>query len=353
MSLLASACGDDGDTPADPAPTGADTTAPTDTAGDGPFSPTVAVTPSAVSPIAATVTIESAVPVTAQITATAADHEVATPVTAATATEHVLPLVGMRQDRTYEVAVTLTAADGEPDRDRRGSPPARSTTTSPSSTSWSTTRSAAHRASPSSRPTRVRAAVPGDFGGNAVVGLDDDNEIVWYYNTDYFNGAVQPTPDGSVAAQNDPFGMDVHAITGETLRRYFPDPEGTAETTVENGVESIPYHADWVELESIHHDLQWLDDGTVIAISRTLHDIPVEQQQQLCPGDEFEWGVLSDVIVQMAADGEVLRTWDLWDVLASTPCPGGSCATPPDSVSARRLATGPTPTRCGSTPNAT
>ena len=328
LSLVAAACSDDGGDAAAPEPAEQDaTTEPSDPpeTEEPPATPeaTATVAESSVSPIAATVTIETTLPVTAQITATADDHEVATPVTAASAVTHVLPLVGMRQDRTYEIVVQLTDADGAqldpitetfttgtiddniPDFQITNADPARR---SPGITIVET--------------NTVPAAIGTDFGGNAVVGLDEEDEIVWYYNTDRFNGSVQRTPSGDVAAQNDPFGMSVHAITGETLRRYFADPEGQSEPRTENGVELVPFRADWVSLGAIHHDLQWQPDDTVIALSRTVHEIPVERQQELCPGDEFEWGVISDVIVHMSADGTVLRTWDLWDIVSFDDLPG-------------------------------
>ncbi|MEQ8840711.1 MAG: aryl-sulfate sulfotransferase [Acidimicrobiales bacterium] len=327
-ALAAASCADDSsDTPAaDPAPDDASTTTTEPgedvVASDDPIQVATVVTPSEVSPIAARVTVESNVAVTVQITATADDHEVTTPVTAQSATEHDLPLVGMRQARDYEVAMTVVDAAGNV-----------LTTTEPFTTGtiddnvpdFEIVEHDPDRRSPGItivETNTVRAALPGDFGGNAVVGLDEDDEIVWYYNTDRFNGAVQQTPAGEVAAQNDPFGMTVHAITGEALRRYYPDPEGDDEITVEDGVALTPYHADWVDLGTVHHDLQWQPDGTAFAISRTIHEIPVARQQELCPGDELEWGVISDVIMHIEPDGTVLRTWDLWDISSFDDLPG-------------------------------
>lgn len=331
-ALVATGCADDTD-PDDAAPTESDapdTTTSTSTTdpgedarpSDDPIEVATTVDAAPVSPIAAWVTVESNVDVTVQITATSDEHEVATPVTADLSTAHRLPLVGMRQDQDYSVAMTMVDAEGNtltttesfttgtiddniPDFDITVTDPARR---SPGVTIVET--------------NTVRAAMPGDFGGNAIVGLDEDDEIVWYYNSDRFNGAVHQTPAGEIGAQNDPFGMTVHAVTGEELRRYYPDPGGGDETSVVDGVELIPYHAEWVELQTVHHDVQWQPDGTAFAISRTVHEIPVARQQELCPGDEFEWGVVSDVIMHIEQDGTVLRTWDLWDISSFENLPG-------------------------------
>ncbi|MFT5202972.1 MAG: hypothetical protein ACI9C1_002369 [Candidatus Aldehydirespiratoraceae bacterium] len=287
----------------------------------------IEVVASVVSPIAARVEVTSEIAVTVQISAKSDEHEVATPITAATATVHNLPLVGMRQNTTYVVAVNLAAADGQtatletvfttgeiddviPNFQMTNVDPARR---SPGITIIETNTVAAAVGNGSGE---------NDFGGNAIVGLDEDDEIVWYWNTDRFQGSVQRTPSGEVAVQNDPFGMTIHAITGEPLRRYYVDPDGSDETTVVDGTKLIPYYADWVELGSIHHDIQVRPDDTIFALSRTVHEIPVARQQQLCPGDEFEWGVTSDVIIHITSDGEVLRTWDLWDISSFDSLPG-------------------------------
>lgn len=322
-ALIATGCSDDTD-PDEAVPDDTDTQN-TDTQNTDEAEPIAraGIEPSSVSPIAATVTVTSDVDVTVRLVATAEDHEVVSPPTAASTTEHVLPLVGMRQGRDYRVTISLTGADGT----ELGPIVETFTTGTIDDTipEFDITVADPDRRSPGItivETNSVRAAVPGDFGGNAIVGLDEDDEIVWYYNSDRFNGAVHQTAAGEIGAQNDPFGMTVHAVTGEELRRYYPDPDGEDETTVVDGVELIPYHADWVELQSVHHDVQWQPDGTAFAISRTVHEIPVAQQQELCPGDEFEWGVISDVIMHVERDGTVLRTWDLWDIASFENLPG-------------------------------
>jgi hypothetical protein len=327
LILIAASCSDDVQDSREELPAAEDAL-PNDEERVGDINGTIIeVVASVVSPIAARVEVTAEVAVTVQISARSDEHEVATPITAATATVHNLPLVGMRQNTTYVVAVNLAAADGQ---------------TATLETVFTTgeiddaipdfqiTNVDPERRSPGITiiETNTVAAAVGngsgenDFGGNAIVGLDEDDEIVWYWNTDRFQGSVQRTPTGDVAVQNDPFGMTIHAITGEPLRRYYVDPDGSDETTVVDGTELIPYRADWVELGSIHHDIQVRPDDTIFALSRTVHEIPVERQQQLCPGDEFEWGVTSDVIVHMTSDGEVLRTWDLWDISSFDNLPG-------------------------------
>ncbi len=57
--------------------------------------------------------VDSTVPVHVKLTATARDHVVETPRTAASASSHEIPLVGMRAESTYTIDATLYDESGE------------------------------------------------------------------------------------------------------------------------------------------------------------------------------------------------------------------------------------------------
>lgn len=340
-ALLTTACSDDGDD-AEPAPEatdadGTDDGGPdadsTDDGGPGDgdpaeIDPTVDLVLSEFSPLAATATIESDVAVTVQMTATAGDHVVATPVTAALASTHELPLVGLRADREYEVVVTLTGQDGTTITDTA------SITTGPLPDGLPDLEIERdpERSSPGVTILELNPATaalaafsdePADRTGNDIVGVDEDGEYVWYYNSGIFSGAAARHPDGHVTFQHDPFAFSVDHITGRRIAEYYPDPTGEAEpATNADGSQTIPYSADWVELGPIHHDLITLPDGTMMGLSTTEHPVPAERRAELCPGDEVEWNLFSDVIVHVEPDGTVLRTWDLYDIVSFDDLPG-------------------------------
>ena len=71
------------------------------------------LTPSPVSPLAATLELETGQSVELRITATSGDHTVITPWTAEPARDHLLPLVGLRSERTYDVEIEARLSDGE------------------------------------------------------------------------------------------------------------------------------------------------------------------------------------------------------------------------------------------------
>ncbi|MDW3217870.1 MAG: aryl-sulfate sulfotransferase [Acidimicrobiales bacterium] len=325
-ALVAASCADDDSSTEPPSSTSTTTSTTTAASGDDATPPDDAITVTVgvesvdTSPLAARVTIESTVPVTVQITATADDHEVATPVTAASATTHDLPLVGMRADRDYVLALTLTDVAGN------------ETTVTASATTGPLPDmlpvldivSDPERSSPGITILELNTVSSIFDGlGAPIVGVDEDGEYVWYYNSGTFSGAAQRTPAGGVAFQHDPFAFSVNDITSRRIAEYYPDPTGADEPSSDDaGVEYFPYYADWVDLGAVHHDLVPMADGTLLGLSTTEHPVPAERRAELCPGDDEEWNIFSDVIMHVEPDGTVLRTWDLYDILSFDDHPG-------------------------------
>lgn len=342
-ALIAASCADDADD--DPAAGPATTTTTSATtadpggedveASDDPIQVATVVEAVDSSPLAARVTVESNVAVTVQMTATSDDHEVATPETAASSTVHDLPLVGMRAGTDYSVAMTLRDDAGNelvategfttgplpaglPDLDIVRDPERSSPGITILELNPTTAALAAFSAD----------AEAADRSGNDIVGVDEDGEYVWYHNAGAFSGAAKRHPDGGVTFQHDPFAFSVDDITGRRIAEYYPDPTGEAEaTTTASGAVAIPYSADWVELGPVHHDLVTLADGTMIGLSTTEHPVPAARREELCPGDDHEWNLYSDVIMHVDPDGTVLRTWDLYDILSFDDLPGAFLCT--------------------------
>jgi len=324
--LFAAGCSDDA---ADSSPEQSTTTAAAASSGADdeeiqkgppPPSPSITITLSELSPIAARVVVDTVEPVTVQITAESANHTVSTPVTAALSDTHDLPLVGLRQNSDYTVAITTTDADGGIGQSRVQL----MTGALPDGLPELDIAIYPDQASPGITILELNPVAANFSGeGNPIVGVDQWGEYVWYHNAGSFTGAAQRTPSGDVAFQHDPFAFSVTDITGRRLAEYYPDPTGAdAESTAGDGTRLVPYHADWVELGPVHHDIVPMADGSFLALSTTEHGVPAEQRAALCPGDEFEWDIFSDVIMHITADGAVLRTWDLYDISSFEAHPG-------------------------------
>ena len=284
------------------------------------------LTPSPVSPLAATLELETGQSVELRITATSGDHTVITPWTAEPARDHLLPLVGLRSERTYDVEIEARLSDGE----TAFVETAFTTGALPNNIPDFTLTIDADRSAPGVTILElnpVQAVLNGI--GNPIVGIDDEGEVVWYYQSSAisgaFTGAVQQGPNGTVYAQNHPFGAREFTIDGRLVRTIGAAPNDEAGTTeLDGGGIGVAYHADWIDLRTVHHDISPMPDNTVIFLSSTVHEITPEQRAAIgCgPDDTFEWHPFSDVIVHMDADGTVLRTWDLWDVISFDDLPG-------------------------------
>jgi hypothetical protein len=96
----------------------------------------------------------------------------------------------------------------------------------------------------------------------------------------------------TVYAQNHPFGAREFTIDGRLVRAISADPTGEAKITpIEGGGLNVPYHAEWINLRTVHHDISPMPDNTVIFLSSALHEITPEQRAAVgCPPDDtFEW----------------------------------------------------------------
>jgi len=296
------------------------------------------------SPIAASAVVESDDPVAVEITARSGDHVVEVPRTAAMATRHEIPVVGMRQSLEYTLDVRLVGDDGATTATLSG-------TFTTGTIEWDLPDFQLavdeDRAQPGVTIIEFDRWNPPDDapGGQAVVGLDHEGEIVWFYRNSGTVGAVEPTPDGRFISHYFPVGVRTFDLLGNVLDNFqvAPEPvEGDREVRDadalaafaevfsgnEGDPEALPVRADWVDLTSIHHEVWPMPDGNFLALSTTNHELTAEEREATCPGDEIEFAAVSDVIVEFEPDGTVLRTWDLWDVLDISTIPGSAmCST--------------------------
>ena len=356
VALVAAACaGSDGDDQAgtdsvDPTPSSS-TESPVDTAPapdttEGSAGPTATLTvePTPYSPIAASAVVESDEPVVVVVTARAGDHVVEVPPTANAASMHEIPIVGMRQDLTYELEVSLLDGEGTVVEQLDGA-------FTTGVIDWDLPDFELvvdeSRAQPGVTIVEFDRWNPPDDApnGQAVVAIDDDAEVVWYYRNTGSVGAVRQAPAGTMLSHYFPVGVREFDLLGNVVGNYqvAPEPvEGDVEVRDadalaafaevfagnEGDPEAASLVADWVDLTSIHHEAYPMPDGNILALSTTNHELTAEQQEASCPGDDTGFAATSDVIVEFEPDGTVVRTWDLWDVLDISEIPGSAmCST--------------------------
>lgn len=332
--------------PSDDAALASTTSPPTSTASAAPAGPAdfeppaeatmefMAIGAGAHAPMTAELSVTFDVPTQLEVTATSGDHVVEVPRTADAAVDHVVPIVGMRAGRTYDISIVALTEGTR--ADLTGADP-HMTFDVPSLPDWLPD----HRVTVadadlvSSGITLVETQPAGDddeLPSGVLVGYDADGEVVWYYANEGGIGAVEQTADGTFVGNYAPFGVREFDVLGDVVGNWQPEvPRGYGVAALESppaGNEGDPEPqtvvADWIELRSFHHENWPLPNGNILALSTTLHDLSPDQREALCPGDPHEFQAVSDVVVEFTPDGTVLRTWDMWDAIDVVEHPGSS-----------------------------
>ncbi|MGA9277479.1 aryl-sulfate sulfotransferase [Ilumatobacter sp.] len=295
--------------------------------------------------LAATLSIDSEVPAQIEVTATSDGHVVEVPRTALSATEHVIPLVGMRAERTYEISATAVDEAGEPiGADAEGE------FTTGALPDWFGEHQLtidADRAAPGY--TLVEFDKQADPpSGQHVVAYDNEGEVVWYYVNTGSLGAVEPTAAGTFNMLYWPFGIREVDVAGNVVTNWRPQPSDSSGDTVEDELvvenvdpdqveaqgglaalegnpgdaEATGVRTDWIDISGVHHENWPMPNGNVLTLSTTIHELTPEQRVTFCPDDDVPFDAVSDVAVEFEPSGRVVRTWDLWDVIDIDEFPG-------------------------------
>ena len=321
------------------------TEAPTEELNEA-LSLSVSIEPAPYSPIAASLDIQSSLPVSVQVIASSEEHAVTTARTSTFSSSHIFPLVGLRQSQSYDIEVLAIDESGE-------------TSTFSGGTFISGEINFPlpefdlyvdlELAQPGVTLIEYNAwEVPEEFGdGDPVIGIDHEGQVVFWYRNTSVTGAVEPTERGTFISQYFPLGAREFDLLGNVAYNWqvSPEPpEGIAElrsadalAALESLGESISGNPgdpdpilvkpDWVNLTSFHHEVFPMQNGNFLGLSTTNHPTTPEQRELLCPGDESDFEITSDVIVEFTPDGEAIRTWDLWDVLDVEEIPGNHICT--------------------------
>lgn len=303
--------------------------------------------------IAASVDVATSAPSVAEVTATADGHEVVVPRTAVAAAEYSIPLVGMRVETEYDIDVELFDDAGN----SQGVVAAGSFTTGslPEYFAEHEVTIDAERAAPGYTIVEFDSLVPpeGAPSSQHLVAYDNEGEIVWYYTNTGALAGVEPTPAGTFNMFYWPFGIREVDVLGNVVNNWRPVPrasegevddefvvdapdpdqvqfQGGAGALAGNpgDAEPIAITNDWIDLVTVHHEAWPMPNGNVLTLSTTTHELTPEQRAAFCPGDPNDFNAISDVAVEFTPDGEVVRTWDLWDAIDIDEHPGSEmCVT--------------------------
>jgi arylsulfate sulfotransferase len=140
-----------------------------------------------------------------------------------------------------------------------------------------------------------------------ILGVDAHGEVVWYYRAPHNIAAVKRLRNGHLLYHYGRLGNVVEInMLGQVVRQWHTTglPKPVAEG-------SIP-----VDAETIHHDVQELPSGNLLAIStevRRLDDYPSSETDPDAPPETAN--VIGDVLVEFDEDGTVIRKHSLLDIL--------------------------------------
>ena len=310
----------------------------------------VTVEPSPYIGLAAGVTVVTDDEVRVEVTATSGDHVVEVPRTAALGTDHVIPLVGMRAERTYDVSVELFDADDE----SLGVTEGAEFTTSALPAYFGDHEvvvADAERMAPGYTVVEFDTLMipEGAKSSQHLVAYDADGEVAWYYTNTGALAGFEMTPRGTFNVFYWPFGTREVDILGNVVGNWRPLPTGADPSAISNetlldgidpdqvefqgGVgalvgnegdaEPLPITVPWIDVSTIHHEAWPMPNGNTLAMSTTVHELTPEQRSSFCPGDPAPFDAISDVIIEFEPDGTAVRTWDLWDAIDVDEFPGG------------------------------
>ncbi len=297
--------------------------------------------------LAASVDVATSIPTVAQVTATAGEHEVVVPRTAVAGAEYSIPLVGMRVETDYDINVELFDDAGN----SQGVVAAGSFTTGslPDYFAEHELTIDAERAAPGYTIVEFDSLQPpeGAPSSQHLVAYDNDGEVVWYYTNTGALAGVEPTPAGTFNMFYWPFGIREVDVLGNVINNWrpvpresedevdddfvvdAPDPEQVAFQGGEGALAGNPGDAeptaitnDWIDLVTVHHEAWPMPNGNVLTLSTTTHELTAEQRTAFCPDDPNEFNAVSDVAVEFTPEGDVVRTWDLWDAIDVNEHPG-------------------------------
>jgi arylsulfate sulfotransferase len=246
-------------------------------------------------------------------------------------TSHEVPVVGMRADTTYTFTVTAEGTDGSEESEEvewttgplpDDLPPltvgaADSAAMAPGVTLFNATRRATDG---------TEDADEGDEGDGGqqntgyLVAVDGAGEVVWYYE----NGAslmdVAQTPQGALLVQFGETAFREIDVLGNTLREFATrvatdvgtDLVGHALTTPDG----VP-----IAVDSSHHELEQLDSGNIVTLSTELVRLDESDAEALCP-DNPDVDIVSDTVVELTPDGDVVQEWLLSEIYDPVERPG-------------------------------
>lgn len=233
----------------------------------------------------------------------------------------VVPVIGMRPDRTHRISLAIVDPRGDSYRTQftyrtpplpgnpREFPPIRVVRSDPGRmepgvTFLSVRRRALGRAH---RMTEKQKSFSVNWG--MLVALDANGEVIWYYKSDSRTSGIDRLRNGNVLMHRSDFATTEIDLLGNTVRqiyaegRPFPPPDNP---------KAIPVKG----MQTLHHQPHEMPNGHFLAFSANgylVEGFPTsETDPDAPPADQM---VMADTVVELTPDGEIVWSWNSMDHL--------------------------------------
>lgn len=221
------------------------------------------------------------------------------------ATEHQLPVLGLRADTDHSIVVVVTDASGN---ESVSDPHPLSTEPLPDDfPDFVLMESDPERMEPGVTLFNLMKfdGEPNDFG--AAVVLDPQGEVVWYYKPDHRVGDARLLANGNLLYSS---GREGPATEIDMLGNI------VGQWHMTRGSEDASSTSIAVEMETLHHEVLEMPSGNLLGLSTELREYDDYPSSTLDPDAPRQLAsVVGDVVVEFSRDGQVQRELKLLDIL--------------------------------------
>ena len=272
--------------------------------------PELVVNPSGAEPLAAALTFETPMPVSAEITITGGGRSWTVPTPAEPAARHSYALLGMRAGQSHNVGLTLLEAGGALHRDvwhssfETGQLPADfpelkltvndTAAMEPGYTFFGIRKS--HRT--------------GAAGYGVIAALDAEGEVVWVCDTGHTVGEIKRLQNGNLIYLTfDNRAIEIDMLGNRICQWFAANAHNAGD--FEASKTSIP-----VQATAFHHDILELENGNLVILNVETRDFPDYWSSETDPdAPPAPATVVGDVITEFRRNGEIAGNWRLMDIL--------------------------------------
>ncbi|MEM8936267.1 MAG: aryl-sulfate sulfotransferase [Pseudomonadota bacterium] len=141
-----------------------------------------------------------------------------------------------------------------------------------------------------------------------LIALDNEGEVVWYYEADRRIAGVEQLTNGNILYQlSDSRTVEINWL-GETLRQFYAEnrPQGPMDDPTATAIAGI---------QTLHHQPHETARGVFLSFSANARFIENWYTNEYDPGPRKTQNVMGDTIIEFSEEGEILWSWNAWDYL--------------------------------------